>query len=211
MLITIDGAKGAGKTVLMARMQMADSVSMPVRANYSLFLQKGFHKFQFLHQVFGRTGESIGIDEGQKLFDCRRSMSFPPQFAEMVAGDRHDHNKIYITTQGFDHIDKRVRDNTDVLISVSRVFRFPFSPEKPAIIQISHYKKFIKKMSDSGRVKFHLLEKKFFVISKFSKKIYDTYEKISLDDYYQKILWKKKKPVLMIVCRSMVESGKKRI
>jgi len=211
MLITIDGAKGSGKTYLMAKMQMEDSAKMPVRGNYSLFLNKGFKKFQFLHQIFGVVGESLGIDEGQKLFDCRRSMSFPPQFAEMVAGDRHDHNRIYITTQGFDHIDKRVRDNTDILISVFRIFRFPFDQRLPAFFQLSHYTKFIKRINNNGRVRFIPIEKKFFVISKLRKKIYNTFEKISLENYFQKLIWRKKKPVLMIVCRSMVESGKKRI
>lgn len=210
MLITIDGSKGSGKTFLMAKYQIEDHKTMPVSGNYSLFCDK-FNRWQFLHQIFGRTNESIGIDEGWKLFDARRFMSFPPQFAEMVAGDRHDHNKIYITTQGFDHIDKRVRENTDILISVSRIFRLPFNPDKKAFFQLSHKKVFIKKMKDNGRIRWQCVEKKFFVISFLSKKMYNTYENFKQDDYYQKLKWKKKKPTLMIVCRSMVENGKKRI
>lgn len=210
MLITIDGAKGSGKTYIMAELQMADALKMPVCGNYQLNCDT-FHKWQFLHQIFGLTGESIGIDEGQKLFDARRFMSFPPQLAEMVAGDRHDHNKLYITTQNFDNIDKRVRQNTDILIHVDCLFRFPFNPNKKAFFQLSRKKTYVKRMKDNGRITWKCVDKKFFTISFLSKNLYNTYEKISLDDYYTKILWKKRKPTLMIVCRSMVESGRKRI
>jgi len=210
MLITIDGAKGAMKTRIMAELQMKDSLTMPVSGNYKLICDT-FNRWQFLHQIYGRQGESIGIDEGQKIFDARRFMSFPPQFAEMVAGDRHDHNKIYITTQNFDNIDKRVRQNTDVLIHVDKIFRLPFDPNKLAWFQISRQKTYIKRMKDNGRITWKCVEKKWRTIGFWTKKIYDTFEKISLDDYYQKIIWKKKKPTIMIVCRSMVESGRKRI
>jgi hypothetical protein len=211
MLITIDGAKGSGKTYLMAQQQKKDSATMPVLCNYDLFSIKDVKKFHYLHQIFGQRQTSIGIDEGPKYFDARKFMSFPPQFAEMVAGDRHDDNKIYITTQGFDHIDKRVRQNTDILISVNRIYRWPSEQNQPAIIQISRYKKFKKKIDNKGRVRWVMFEKKFFLISKFFKKFYNTYEKISGDDYFLKIKWKKKKPTIMLISRGMIESGKKRL
>lgn len=210
MLITIDGAKGSGKTYLMAKFQAKDSATMPVIANYDIFVDDA-KRFNELRQIYGYTQSSIGIDEGQKLFDARRFMSFPPQFAEMVAGDRHDGNKIYITTQGFDHIDKRVRANTDVLISVNRVFRIPFAQNVPAIIQLSQYRMFVKRIDDKGRVRFKKIDKKYFLISKFFKKLYETYEKISNDDYVIKIKWKKKNPTILLIRRELLESGKKRL
>lgn len=210
MLITIDGAKGSGKTYLMAKMQKKDAENMPVLSNYDLYVED-LKKFTHLHQIFGEIQTSIGIDEGQKYFDARKFMSFPPQFAEMVAGDRHDKNKIYITTQGFDHIDKRVRQNTDILISVNRLFRYPSDPDKPALLQLSRYKVLIKKIDDKGKMKWRVLERRFLLISKYFKKIYDSYQKISGDDYQVKIKWKKKKPTIMLISRSMIESGKKRM
>lgn len=210
MLITIDGAKGSGKTYLMAKFQKKDAETMPVLCNYDLKIED-LKKFTYLHQIYGEIQTSIGIDEGQKYFDARKFMSFPTQFAEMVAGDRHDNNKIYITTQGIDHIDKRVRQNTDALISVNRIFRFPFEQEKPAIIQLSRYKVLVKKVDDKGRMKWRVIDRKFLIISKFFKKIYDSYEKISSDDYQLKIKWKKKKPTIMLISRGMIESGKKRM
>jgi hypothetical protein len=211
MLITIDGAKGSGKTYIMAKMQKKDSETMPVMANYNLDCGKNIKKYNYLHQLFGITQTSIGIDEGQKYFDARKFMSFPAQFAEMVAGDRHDHNRIYITTQGLDNVDKRVRLNTDTLISVFRIFRIPFEMTKPAIFQISRYKILKKRIADNGKLKWKVIDRKFLIISKFFKKIYDSYEKISNDEYNIKIKWKKRKPTILLISRSMIESGKKRM
>lgn len=218
MLVAVDGPKGSGKTNLVAKLLKADHDNgRPLASNFKLLFCDNFFYWHALNEIYGLRNCSIGIDEGQRLFEARRFMSLPPQFAEMVAGDRHDHVNIYATTQNILHIDKRVRDNIDVLFSVRRFFRFPFGDTDrhgkatPAIIQISRYWEMQKRITPSGMTRWTRKKGHWLIISKFKQKLYETYEKITLSRYLWKIQRKAGKTKLLIVSRSMVESGKSRI
>jgi hypothetical protein len=220
MLIAVDGKKGSGKTFLIAKFLERDNKNgVPIVANFKLLFCEYRH-FHLLQEIFGLTNCSIGIDEGQKLFEARRFMSLPPQFCEMVAGDRHDHITLYATTQNITHVDKRVRDNVDILYSVKRVFRFPFNDfdktgkSTPALFQVSRYWRMEKELTPSGMVRWKKKDSHFFIISKFKKALYETYEKISMANYVWTLIQKKEKRgrmTLKIVSRSLIEAGKKRI
>jgi len=211
MLIAIDGNKGAGKSAFMAMLLQKDHENgVPIVANFKLTFCKYRH-FHLLEEIFGMQNCSIGIDEGQKLFDVRRFMSLPPKFCEMVAGDRHDFIKLYATTQNIQHLDKRVRDNIDVLYRVHRIFRFPFSEKTPAMIQLCRADLHEKYFTEAGFVRWKRGKGKFFIISKYKKKLYETHEHIGLAKFVWRMIRKKGKTTLLIVGRSLIERGKKRI
>lgn len=210
-IIMYEGQKGAGKTFLMTKdgIKLHRTEKIPIKADYKLE-EVDYRHFYLLHEIFGTTGHLILFDEIQKKASCRRG-ELPAPFEEMVAGDRHDLNTMLMSTQNFWHVDKRIRDNTDKLIKVKKIFKWPPQQEKKAVFQWSVYWACERKETPSGLIRWKKKKRYNLFITKWSELLYNTHEKIQMANYKWRLNIKKKKCLLRIVSRHLIETGRKRL
>ena len=217
MIYVIDGETGAGKTELMVSMlykrwKAGETVAVNFPVFFSPDNERVIRWYQ-LDEIYSLTGMTIGIDEGQKLFDAQRWYALPAMFKVKIASNRHDHLDILTTTQDFTHIDTKVRANAHFRYSMKKRFRMPWNERVHPIIQWNTI--FQKKRHEdptTNRITWPTISRKQRFISRyFTKKLYETFGDISLEKYICKLRLHKKQWILRIYSRDLVERGRKRI
>lgn len=217
MIYVIDGETGAGKTELMVSMLYKRwKAGETIAVNFPVFFSPDNERVIRWHQldeVYTLHNITIGIDEGQKLFDAQKWQSLPSDFKVKIASNRHDHLDIITTTQDFTHIDLRVRSNAHFRYTVRMRLRFPWNERVHPIFQ---WNTIIEKRrhedSITNRITWPAVYKRQRFISRyFTKKLYETFGDISLEKYLCKLTLKDHIWLLKIYSREMVESGRKRL
>ncbi|MEQ8464446.1 zonular occludens toxin domain-containing protein [Coleofasciculus sp. E1-EBD-02] len=136
------GKRGNGKSLIALQMalRMADDLDMKLRFNFTINgvafrryckacgytnLLRRFYEGGV--QVRGMSGGLdlwmedpdfiYVLDEAGIWCDSRRWNSLPPQFLADLALMRHSGKVLFWISQNYDHVDKRLRDQTDMVIS----------------------------------------------------------------------------------------------
>lgn len=127
MIIGIDGGLGSGKTLLMTRYLIKDSLrGNKIMANFGL---KGIdytslNITDLLQKKANLKNVSVGIDELTVFADCRRAMS-NTIFSYFILQTRKRNVCLYFTTQDFAMVDKRVIRHTYILIHCEKIANYP--------------------------------------------------------------------------------------
>jgi hypothetical protein len=223
MITCIIGLTGSGKTFIQTMLLHQEwKHGAKISVNYPVFFSKDNEDVERYHQLdelYSANNRVIGIDEGQKLFDARRWYNLPANFAEKIAGHRHDHLDIITNTQDLGHIDARIRQNIHQLYRCVSVFRFPQNDRVKPIIQMIRATKQIRKFDNlKNRITWERANTKLYFLSRYwTKTLYNTYTSIYLDRYicrikYEKLKgWKTGQWTGKIYSRELVNSGKARI
>lgn len=211
MITVITGLTGSGKTWFMSRLlykraKKGDNVS----ANFNLTfptMGENVMRWHNLSEIYTLSNGVIGIDEGQKLFDSRMWPYLPMAFAEKIASHRHQGLDIITTTQDFGHIDVKVRQNVHQLYSCRSVFRWPRSDRVKPLLQGIMITKKQRSFDDViGSIKWEKSGAgKFRLISKFwTKEFYNTYANIDLSHFICQIKRDKKKWLIILQSRQLL-------
>jgi len=217
MITVITGLTGSGKTWFMSRLLLNDwKAGFSVFANFPLMFpndNENVFRWHQLDELYRLTSGVIAIDEGQKLFDARRWGSLPISFSEKIAQHRKHFLDIYTTTQDIGHIDLRVRSNIHELYNCQSLFRFPKNDrEKPVLQLIRVTRKQRVVTSDTDRLQWQVVGKKYFWISRFfTKTLYNTYGDIGFERFICRVKFEKKKWLAKIYSRDLVNQGKARL
>lgn len=216
MITIIDGVSGSGKTYFLTELLYKRwKKGEEIKSNYKLFFSEdseGVGYFLTLGETYGLCNCTIALDEAQKLLNNHKWYLLPLNFAELIAGHRHDRIDIMTTTQNFYNLDPVMRRNVGGWYRCVRVFRFPFSDKYHPWLQWTRVIKMDKRDTlnqDTGwfksRVRWLFIGKIFF----WRKIKYDTFGSIDLSEYLCQLQLKKNaKPKLVIASRQMINSGK---
>lgn len=123
-IYAIIGDRGAGKTALMTHLLFQDSeAGIPVVSNYRLYFHHTYMSLKEIAELPESIQDStIGIDEFQIGADSRSAMSKANmQLTKFVTQLRKRNCVLYFTTQRFNLIDKRIRDQVDYTMMISNV------------------------------------------------------------------------------------------
>lgn len=128
-LIGILGDRGAGKTLFMTYLLRQDHIrNGRVVANYHLYFPED-GKHDPIYLPFKKIAKlppqlrdaSVGLDELQIGTDSRRSLSDDNiMLTKLVTQMRKRNLDVYYTTQRYNMIDKRIKNQTDYLILMER-------------------------------------------------------------------------------------------
>lgn len=221
MIILIQGAAGSGKTFLMSRLIMQEWLrGVEVYPNFNLFFDEAntnIRRWYTLDETYGIENGIIAIDESQAILDAREWQKLPPSFKNKIAMHRHDHVDIYTTTQDMGHVDIRLRSNIHELYTCASIYRFPRNERiKPTFQMIRVSRKVRQFDNTTQRIKWVMAGRpKYYFISKFwTKKYYDTYNKLSLTRMICQVEQDQKNPKKLIgklYSREIVSAGKARM
>ena len=123
MLVGIEGGLGSGKTLIMTKWGVQDSLKgRKVLSNYRLFDIDfdWLNMAELLSKNVDLKNATILIDEITVFADCRRSMS-NTIFSYFILQTRKRNVCLYYTTQDFAMIDKRIFAHTNILVHCSKV------------------------------------------------------------------------------------------
>lgn len=210
------GLTGSGKTFIMTKIINEEwrKNHLAVWANYPIFfsdLNEDITRYDSLPEIYHIKNGILAIDEGQKLFDARRWASLPPDFMEKICQHRKHFLDIYTTTQDIRQIDLRVRINIHNWFKCEKVFRYPFNDSKPAKFMWIRRVEMIKEYAADDRQLWKRGKVKWYFITPFTKKLYDTYADVGMSRYIMKLCRKNKKTKMIIANRSLVNRGKVRL
>lgn len=221
MIILIQGPAGSGKTFLMSRLILREwTRGVEVYSNFNLFFDEertNIRRWYTLDETYGIENGIIAIDESQAILDAREWQKLPPAFKNKIAMHRHDHLDIYTTTQDMGHVDIRLRSNIHELYTCASVLRFPRNERVKPDFQIIRVSKKERSFdSENQRVKWVLSGKpKLYFISRFwTKKYYDTYNKLALTRMICQIEQdknKRKQLIGKLYSREILSAGKARM
>ena len=129
MIIGIEGGVGSGKTIMMVRYLLKDSLKgNMVYANFGLknIRYKPLDVLEILRLETNQkslSNVSIGIDEITVFADCRMSSSIVNRlFSYFILQTRKRNVILYYTTQDILMIDIRLRRHTDIIVEADFVF-----------------------------------------------------------------------------------------
>lgn len=135
MIIGIEGAIGAGKTLVMTYLLKEDykesQEEKPIYANYTLrtlpftkvdreFLVNAM-RLKMSLEGDSEQGAILALDEIHTLMDSRRSQSqMELLMSYFILQTGKEGINLYYTTQNFRQVEKRLRERTDIAIRVTR-------------------------------------------------------------------------------------------
>jgi len=121
-IIGIIGDRGSGKTCFMTRLLLQDyNNGRKIITNYWVDFPHTKMSFEDLANLPTHiNGSTIALDEIHVAVDSRESMSsINKQLTKLATQLRKRNIILYYTTQRFNLIDKRLRDQTDYLVRMS--------------------------------------------------------------------------------------------
>lgn len=128
MIIGIEGGLGSGKTILMVRYLVKDSLKgHDVYSNFKLkkIDYKPLDVMEILELDKGSVilnDMSIGIDEFTVFADCRTSITkLNRMISYFILQTRKRNVTLYYTTQDITMIDKRIANHTDIRIVADKI------------------------------------------------------------------------------------------
>lgn len=197
MIVIIDGAAGAGKTWLLARLIKKEwKRGTRIFPNFPLWFdddKTNIFRWYALDETFGLKRGIIVVDDAVVFMDARRWNTLPYTFTEKIALHRHHLLDIYSTTQDFGHIDIRMRSNVHERYSCATVFRIPRNQRKKPVLQMIKVHKRTRSWDTADqRVKWNKLTPRFHFISKYwTRKYYNTYEDTYTPKFLCRIIYQK--------------------
>lgn len=126
MIVVFIGNLGSGKTLSMTKFLYADFLKgKRIMANYGLkfpYEKIDFNKAYELLQDEDLKRVSIGVDEAHIFLDSRSSSTKKNKLISyFLLQTRKRSINLYLTTQYFNQVDKRLRQVTDKLIICSKI------------------------------------------------------------------------------------------
>ena len=128
MIVGLEGPIGSGKTIMMTRYLVRDSINgRAIFTNYGLkhikFTKVDMNKILEMHEnQFNLKDCSLGIDEITVFADCRRSGSkLNRVISYFILQSRKRNVDIYFTTQNLNMVDFRLIDYMDFQINCKKV------------------------------------------------------------------------------------------
>jgi hypothetical protein len=131
MIIGIEGGIGQGKTLVMTALLVQESAELgkPLYANYTL-RNRPFERVDIAWLVEAQRsarqfdkgrGAAIGLDEVHVLLDSRNSQrSIQKLVSYFILQTGKEGINLYYTTQDFGQVEKRLRQRTDIAITVEK-------------------------------------------------------------------------------------------
>jgi len=219
MIIGIEGLAGAGKTFFMTKLLYKEwKKGESIHANYHLFFDdenEGTEKWRTLSQIYHIRNGIITIDEASILFDNQNWMRLPQQFKDLISKHRHHMVDVMVAMQNYLDIDVKLRKNIHVLYTCEKIFRFPKNEKVKPLLQITSVQKQIRKKDRQiNQIKFvpaWSIKRYLFISRLWTKKMYDTYNDMDLEQIVCKMIIKNNKPILKVYSREMIDRGRKRL
>jgi hypothetical protein len=215
MITVITGLTGSGKTWFMTRLMLKRwKKEENIYTNFPLLFSaenERIERWHNLSEIYHIKNGIIAIDEGQKLFDARLWPFLPPAFADKIASHRHHFVDIITTTQDFGHIDVKFRTNVHELYNCKTVFRFPHSDRVKPILQMIQITKKQRSFDDTAGIRWDKVRTKLHFISRlWTRELYNTYGNIDLSRFICQIKREKKKWLIIMTSRQMLNSRQSR-
>ena len=159
--------------------------------------------FNSLEEIYNAKDGIILLDEGHTFCDARNWQELPSYFSASLTQHRKNRLDIYITTQDFSFVDKRIRKLAEELILCEKVFRWPPEREggsrKPLYLQVGRRVYCAVQTLEDGRDRIISYKSKLFFIRgkkilwwPASRRLYDTYNPIALKPYVCRAFYEKK-------------------
>lgn len=120
-IMGIAGSMGAGKTLFLSMLCNQYKDTHIIMANYDLSVRDMDIYPETVGEMFAKADNYIGkkivsLDEVHVFFDSRMAHSKANMlFSYFITQTRKQDIQLFYTTQHFNQVDKRLRDNTDVL------------------------------------------------------------------------------------------------
>lgn len=216
MIIVITGLHGCGKTWYMTNHFLypawlrGDNI---LAFNKLLFSAENerITRFYQVSDLYGARNAMIGFPEIQKLLnaDCWRSM--PAQFRDLLSEHRHQQLNIVGDTQNIMLIDINLRRHISEVHHCRTIFRYPKDESKLPLIHWIRVQRKAQRFDNAGtQVLFKNVgkEKNYFISTLWTKSLYDTYEKLTSEDYEIWTELSKKKFTIRMVSRELIQSGR---
>lgn len=200
MIYIWTGKNGSGKTFdMVARAHQAWKDGAHIYSNiFPLFFSPQHERITYyssLPEIYNAKEGVILMDEGQEFCSCRDWQNLPAYFSAALTQHRKNKLDIYVSTQDFSFVDKRIRKLAEQMIFCERVFRWPLeNPEKGSrqetIFQLTK-KNYCDIMTledgrdiiSSYKSRYLLISKKNFLFIKASPRLYDTYSPVALHPF----------------------------
>jgi hypothetical protein len=211
MITAITGLHGTGKTWLMVNQFLypAWKAGSNIMAyNELLFSEDGerVDRFWQLSDLYNAQDCLVGFPELQKLLNSESWRSMPGPFRDLLSEHRHSKINIVGDTQDLMLIDIGFRRHIAEVYHCRTVLRFPANERALPIIQWISVQKKVRKFDKEGT---HVLFKKegrpknYFISKLWSKKLYNTYEKLKTSRYAIWLTTAKKKTTCHVMNREL--------
>jgi len=147
MIVGIEGGLGSGKTLLMVRYLVKDSLQdKPIFANFGLKRIK-YNPLDIMDilkmdkEEVNLTNMSIAIDEITVFADCRASMSkMNKLISYFILQTRKRNVTFYYTTQDITMVDKRLEHHTDIRVCAEKIYH---KNKKKETVELENYRKYM--------------------------------------------------------------------
>jgi len=216
MISTITGLHGSGKTwFLVNKFLYPHWLAGGNILSYSdlFFSEKNerIDKFYQLSDLYGARNVLIGFPEIQKLLNADNWRSMPAPFRDLLSEHRHSQINIVGDTQDLMLIDIKLRRHIAEVYHCRTVLRLP---QDETVLPIIHWIKVQRKIRRFDNEGIHVLfkpvggEKNYFISKFWTKKIYDTFEKLKISKFEIFVKLWKKKWVIKQINRELIQSGR---
>lgn len=214
MLILIEGLPGSGKSLIMTQFIYDEwKKGAKLFVNFPVCFSDENERIEYFHELSETTHLRNGIiciDEAIKLLDAQRWQGMPASFKEMVCMSRHYYLDIYTAIQAFKQIDPTMRRNIHERYICKSIIRLPWKDRvKPIFQLITITKKIRSADSEADNVKWKKQNMRLKFISRYwTKSLYDTFADLESTRYMCKIIYDKKKWIVKLYSRELVNRGR---
>ena len=128
MIIAFTGSLGSGKTLLMAYLlHEFQKIDRTILANFKLSFPYKQITFEDIEN-FKPNNCCLGLDELEIWLDCRSSMSKQNRIISyFILQTRKRYVDLFFTTQTFDQVEYRLRNQTNYVIDCEKIAQLPDS------------------------------------------------------------------------------------
>lgn len=218
MISCITGLHGAGKTwflvnkFLLPHWKNGGNV---ITYNPLLFSPENerITRFYQISDLYGAQKALIGFPELQRLLSPEAFRSMPANFRDLLCEHRHGQLNIVGDTQNLMFIHVDLRRHIGEVYHCRTILRLPIDETKLPIFQWIKVQRKIQRADNNGtQVLFRNVgrENSHFISTLWTKKLYDTYEKLAHSKFVIWVERVKKKWTVKMVNRELIQSGRVR-